>query len=82
MSTFYATLEVGEQATPEEIRRAYRRLVLLTHPDLFRMESVRMGLVGDHLAPTADGRPLQVVVDLDADAVADAFVDVLQRYRP
>ncbi|GAB2771989.1 hypothetical protein HNQ93_000699 [Hymenobacter luteus] len=33
MSTFYATLEVGEQATPEEIRRAYRRLVLLTHPD-------------------------------------------------
>ncbi|RPD49747.1 J domain-containing protein [Hymenobacter sediminis] len=33
MSTFYATLEVSEQATPEEIRRAYRRLVLLTHPD-------------------------------------------------
>ncbi|GGG28085.1 J domain-containing protein [Hymenobacter glacieicola] len=33
MSTFYATLEVSEQATAEEIRRAYRRLVLLTHPD-------------------------------------------------
>lgn len=33
MGTFYETLEVGEQATAEEIRRAYRRLVLLTHPD-------------------------------------------------
>ncbi|MBX0291383.1 J domain-containing protein [Hymenobacter sp. HSC-4F20] len=33
MSTFYETLEVSEQATPEQIRRAYRRLVLLTHPD-------------------------------------------------
>lgn len=33
MSTHYTTLGIGEQATPEEIRRAYRRLVLLTHPD-------------------------------------------------
>ncbi|QDA60589.1 J domain-containing protein [Hymenobacter jejuensis] len=31
--THYQTLEVSEQATPDEIRRAYRRLVLLTHPD-------------------------------------------------
>lgn len=29
----YATLEISEQATPDDIRRAYRRLVLLTHPD-------------------------------------------------
>jgi len=33
VSTHYTTLGIGEQATPEEIRRAYRRLVLLTHPD-------------------------------------------------
>ncbi|SHL25312.1 J domain-containing protein [Hymenobacter psychrotolerans] len=31
--THYEVLEVSEQATAQEIRRAYRRLVLLTHPD-------------------------------------------------
>jgi hypothetical protein len=33
MSTLYTLLEVSEQATPNELRQAYRRLVLLTHPD-------------------------------------------------
>lgn len=33
MPTLYELLEVSEQATPDELRRAYRRLVLLTHPD-------------------------------------------------
>ncbi|MBD2714244.1 J domain-containing protein [Microvirga sp. STR05] len=33
MSTFYTVLGVSEQATAAEIRQAYRRLVLLTHPD-------------------------------------------------
>ena len=33
MTTYYAVLSVSEQATPDDIRRAYRRLVLLTHPD-------------------------------------------------
>ncbi|WP_022821937.1 J domain-containing protein [Hymenobacter norwichensis] len=33
MTTYYAILGVSEQATPDDIRRAYRRLVLLTHPD-------------------------------------------------
>ncbi|GAA4013812.1 hypothetical protein GCM10022408_28670 [Hymenobacter fastidiosus] len=33
MTTHYQTLELSEQATADDIRRAYRRLVLLTHPD-------------------------------------------------
>lgn len=33
MNTYYAVLGVSEQATPDDIRRAYRRLALLTHPD-------------------------------------------------
>ena len=33
MTTYYAVLGVSEQAPPADIRRAYRRLVLLTHPD-------------------------------------------------
>lgn len=33
MTTYYAILEVEEQASPAVIRQAYRRLVLLTHPD-------------------------------------------------
>ncbi|QJX46301.1 J domain-containing protein [Hymenobacter taeanensis] len=33
MSTLYTLLEVSEQASAEDLRRAYRRLVLLTHPD-------------------------------------------------
>ncbi|UOQ53514.1 J domain-containing protein [Hymenobacter cellulosivorans] len=33
MQNHYHTLGVDEQATPDDIRRAYRRLVLLTHPD-------------------------------------------------
>jgi len=31
--THYQALELPENATPADIRRAYRRLVLLTHPD-------------------------------------------------
>jgi hypothetical protein len=33
MNTYYEALEVPEQASAADIRRAYRRLVLLTHPD-------------------------------------------------
>ena len=33
MPTLYELLEVPEQATPDELRRAYRRIMLLTHPD-------------------------------------------------
>jgi|GEM_PF-1771039 len=33
MTTHYQTLGLGEQASADDIRRAYRRLVLLTHPD-------------------------------------------------
>ncbi|WP_375433869.1 J domain-containing protein [uncultured Hymenobacter sp.] len=33
MTTYYTVLGVSEQATPDDIRRAYRRLALLTHPD-------------------------------------------------
>jgi hypothetical protein len=33
MQNHYQTLGVSEQATPDDIRRAYRKLVLLTHPD-------------------------------------------------
>ncbi|WP_022821940.1 J domain-containing protein [Hymenobacter norwichensis] len=33
MKTYYAVLELDERASPDDIRRAYRRLVLLTHPD-------------------------------------------------
>ncbi|WBO83657.1 J domain-containing protein [Hymenobacter yonginensis] len=31
--SYYAVLELSTQASPEDIRRAYRRLVLSTHPD-------------------------------------------------
>lgn len=33
MKTYYAILELDERASFDDIRRAYRRLVLLTHPD-------------------------------------------------
>ena len=52
-------------------------LVLLTHPELFRLEPRRVGLVDGHLTGTEDGRLLDVVVDLDARAAAAAFVEVL-----
>ena len=52
-------------------------LVLLAHPDLFRVEQRRMGLVDGHLTSTDDGRLLDVVVDVDAEAAADAFVQTL-----
>ena len=52
-------------------------LVLLTHPDLFRVEPRRFGVVGRHLTEAADGRLLDAVVDVDAAAVAYAFVEVL-----
>lgn len=52
-------------------------LVLLTQPDLFRVEPRRVGLADGHLTSTDDGRLLDVVVDVDAEAVADAFVETL-----
>lgn len=52
-------------------------LVLLTHPHLFRVEPRRMGQVGGHLTETDDGRLLDVVVGVDAPAVATAFVETL-----
>ncbi|GAA3918218.1 J domain-containing protein [Hymenobacter algoricola] len=33
MTTHYQTLDLTEQASTDDIRRAYRRLVLITHPD-------------------------------------------------
>jgi inosine-uridine nucleoside N-ribohydrolase len=55
-------------------------LVLLTHPDLFRVEQRRMGLVDGHLTATDDGRAIDVVVDVDPAAVAVAFVEALLAY--
>lgn len=52
-------------------------LVLLTRPELFRVEPRRFGVVGRHLTETADGRLLDAVTDVDAAAVSHAFVDVL-----
>lgn len=52
-------------------------LVLLTHPHLFRVEPHRMGQVGGHLTRTDDGRSLDVVVEVDAPAVATAYVKTL-----
>ncbi len=52
-------------------------LVLLTHPDLFRVEPQRMGLVDGHLTATDDGRLMDVVVDVDAPAVAASYVETL-----
>jgi pyrimidine-specific ribonucleoside hydrolase len=52
-------------------------LVLLTHPHLFRVEPARFGMVVGHLTGTEEGRRLDVVVDADADAVVEAFVEVL-----
>ncbi|WP_322920794.1 nucleoside hydrolase [Nocardioides renjunii] len=52
-------------------------LVLLTHPGLFRVEPRRIGLVGDRLTETPDGRWTDVVVDVDAAAAATAYVDAL-----
>ncbi|HYJ26844.1 MAG TPA: nucleoside hydrolase [Nocardioides sp.] len=52
-------------------------LVLLTHPGLFRVEPGGMGLAGGHLTATDDGRTLDVVVDVDAPAVAAAYVETL-----
>jgi pyrimidine-specific ribonucleoside hydrolase len=52
-------------------------LVLLTHPHLFSVEPRRMGPVGTHLTETADGRLLDVVVDVDPPAVAAGYVETL-----
>jgi inosine-uridine nucleoside N-ribohydrolase len=54
-------------------------LVLLARPEFFTVETRRIGFVGDHLTETPDGRPVEVVVDVDAAAVARAFVEVLLR---
>jgi len=51
--------------------------VLLTHPHLFGVELRRIGQVGRHLTETDDGRLLDVVVDVDASAVATAYVETL-----
>ena len=52
-------------------------LVLLTRPELFAVETRRVGLVGDHLTETPDGRAVEVVVGVDAAAAARTFVEVL-----
>lgn len=52
-------------------------LVLVTHPTLFRVERRRIGMVGDHLTETPDGRWVDVVVDVDGEGVARAFVETL-----
>ncbi|HSF34589.1 MAG TPA: nucleoside hydrolase [Nocardioides sp.] len=52
-------------------------LVLLTHPHLFEVELRRIGQVGRHLTETDDGRLLDVVVAVDASAVATAYVEAL-----
>jgi inosine-uridine nucleoside N-ribohydrolase len=52
-------------------------LVLLTRPELFRVEPRRFGVVGRHLTEAADGRLLDAVTDVDAAAVSHAFADVL-----
>lgn len=52
-------------------------LVLLTHPHLFRVEPHRIGQVGGHLTRTDDGRLLDVVVGVDAPAVATAYVETV-----
>ncbi|WP_210503379.1 nucleoside hydrolase [Nocardioides xinjiangensis] len=56
-------------------------LVLLTHPHLFRVEPRRLGVVGDVLTEVADGRWVDVVVDVDAASVARAYVDTLLAVR-
>jgi inosine-uridine nucleoside N-ribohydrolase len=52
-------------------------LVLLTHPDLFTVEQRRIDVVGAHLTEAANGRVVDVVVDVDAEAVARTYVEVL-----
>ena len=52
-------------------------LVLLTHAHLFRVEQRRVGIVGSSLTEAPDGRLLDVVVGVDAPAVARAYVDAL-----
>ncbi len=52
-------------------------VVLLTHPQLFRVEQRQFGVAGGHLTELPDGRGLDVVVGADAPAVARAFVDTL-----
>ena len=52
-------------------------LVLLTHPDLFTVEQRRIDFVGAHLTEAANGCLVDVVVDVDAEAVARTYVEVL-----
>jgi inosine-uridine nucleoside N-ribohydrolase len=52
-------------------------LVLLTHPELFTVEPRSVGLAGGHLTEVPDGQQVDVVVAVDAEAVARAYVQVL-----
>ncbi|MCF6378631.1 nucleoside hydrolase [Nocardioides KLBMP 9356] len=52
-------------------------LVLLTHPHLFVTERRRIGMLGDVLTDDASGTLVDVVVDVDAAAVATAFVETM-----
>ncbi|WP_210439483.1 nucleoside hydrolase [Nocardioides xinjiangensis] len=56
-------------------------LVLLTHPQLFRVEPRPMALAGRALTEVPGGRLLDVVVDVDAASVARAYVDTLLAVR-
>jgi pyrimidine-specific ribonucleoside hydrolase len=52
-------------------------VVLLARPDLFQVERRSFGIVDGHLTETADGRPIDVVVGVEAAGAAAAFVEAL-----
>lgn len=52
-------------------------LVLLTHPELFGVAQRSVGFADGHLTEVPGGRPVDVVVDVDAEAVARAFVETV-----
>lgn len=56
----YATLGVDENASPEEIKKAYRRLAMKWHPD--------RNIGGDHKGAEAKFKAIQVAYDILSDA--------------
>ena len=83
-----ALLQACERPGPKlagdllHVRRAHLlgdagALVLLTHPHLFATEHRRIGPLGDVLTDVPTGRLVDVVVDVDAAAVARAVVETL-----
>ena len=49
MRTNYQILGISQKATPEQIKRTYRTLVKLCHPDLFVSGSEEQARAGDQL---------------------------------